>query len=283
MKLYTGLKLYKFHEGKDTPEIIRVLDICEDKKRIEYMRSDGEVKKMTFKEARSYKILAPDGLLIFFTPKVANDTDAAVALTQFPKSGISMKTNECEPYAICRQLSVDVFSTISNGGNMVYGTSISKDTCPSNMNFRMFFDFENMGYKKNVAVYLDDTVDTILSLIDQERFDNVLEDLYNKYSSIFAGFVRSFKDLLEQNRFMYDFRKCFDILEVPFTIDDSVDYLSDLNVQYLASTLGIQILDTYMIKYSKEINTKEFNREYIFITSAADNHNSVYIVCFDKA
>lgn len=282
MKFYTGLKLFKFHEGKDTPELIRVLNIYEDKKRIEYMCSDGEIKKMTFKEAKSYKILAPDGILLFFTPKVADDIDVAVTLTQFPKSGISMKTNEYEPYAICRQLAVDVFSTMTRG-NMVYGMSISKDTCPANIDFKLFFDLENMGYKKNVVVYLDDTIDTILSLIDQMKFDKILEALYNKYSCIAGGFTRSFKELLDQNRFMYDFRKCFDIVEVPFAIDDSVNYLSDLNVQYLRSTLGIQILDTYMIKYSKEIDTREFNRDYILITSAADNHNSVYIVCFDKA
>ena len=283
MKFYTGFKLFKFHKGKDTPEIIRVLNVYEDKKRIEYINPDGEIKKMTFKEARSYNILAPDGLLLFCTPKVADDTDVAVVLTQFPKSGISMKTNECEPYAICRQLAVDVFSTIANGGNMAYGISVSIDTCPSNLDFKIFFDNENIGYKKNVAVYLDDTLDTILNLVDQHKFDSILESLHNKYHAIFGGFSKRLKELLEENKFMYDFRRCFDILEVPFSIDGSIDFLSDINTQYLMSTLGIQIIDTYMVKYSKEIDTREFNREYILVTSAADNHDSVYIVCFDKA
>ena len=281
--LYTGLKLFKFHEGKEDPEIIRVLDIDQEKKRFSYMCFDGEVKRMSFKDAKSYKILSPDGILIFFMPKVADDIDVAVGLSQFPKTSAVMKTNEGEPYVVCRQLALDVFSFIANGGNTVYGASVSVDTCPANLDFRMFVDFNDMGYRKKVAVYLDDTIDTIMALIDQEKFDNALKVLYSKYSHMYGGFVQSLKKLLEENKFMYDFRKCFDILEVPFTIDESADRLSDLNTRYLESTLGIQMLNTYMVKYSKEINTREFNREFILVTSAADNYNSVYIVCYDKA
>ena len=49
MKLYTGLKLFKFQEGKDAPDIIRVRDIYNDKKQIEYIDHNGNRKKMTFK------------------------------------------------------------------------------------------------------------------------------------------------------------------------------------------------------------------------------------------
>lgn len=284
MKLYTGLKLFKFQEGKDAPDIIRVRDIYNDKKQIEYIDHNGNRKKMTFKEAKSYKILAPDGLLIFATANVHDDIDVIVTLTQFPKSDIKMKTSEGEPYMISRQLAVDPFSMMADSDNISYGVSISTETCPANMDFEWFFDFNTMGYKKNVAVYIDDTIDIILSLIDTEKFDNVLIALHDKYSSMFKGFCRSIKQLLEDNAFMYDFRRCFGIIELPFTIDDSVDYLSDLNAQYLGKNhLNATILETYIVRYSKEINTNEFKRDFVLVTSAEDGYDKVFIVGYDKA
>ena len=282
MKLYTGLKLFKFQDGKETPDIIRVRDIYNDSKQIKYITSDGKTRKMTLKEADSYKILSPDGLILFATVKVNDDTDVVATLTQFPKSGVEMKTKENHPYSISRQLSIDPFCLMADPNNISYGVSISIDTCPANMNFEWFFAFNNMGYKKNVAVYLDDTLDGILSLIDTEKFDQALVEMYNKYSSRFGGFCKSLKEMLEENRFMYDFRRCFDIIELPLTIDGSLDYLSEANTEYLGRIINEIIMETYMVKYSREINTREFGREFVLVTSATDNYDKVFIVGYDK-
>lgn len=282
MNLYTGLKMYRFTDNSDKPEIIRIRDIYQDKKQVSYLNAENKVRKMSMKDVKSYKILSPDGLLIFANVSLETDNDVVVLLNQFPKSDVKIKTKEGEAYAICRQLAIDPFSIMSHPNSIFYGISISIDTCPANMDYGWFFAYKTIGYKKNVAVYLDDTIDSIISLIDTEKFDTILMGLHNKYSSQFKGFCKSLRELIDENSFMFDFRKCFDIIEVPFHIDDSVDYLSDENVSYLESIIGESIMETYMMRYSKEINTNEFAREYILVTSAADNHDKVFIVGYDK-
>lgn len=282
MNLYTGLRMYRFVENSDKPEIIRVKDIYHDKKQISYFDTENKVRKMSIKDAKSYKILAPDGLLIIANVSLENDNDVVILLNQFPKSDIQMKTKEGESYAICRQLSIDPFSMMSQPNSVFYGISISVDTCPANMDYGWFFAYKSIGYKKNIAVYLDDTTDSIISLINTEKFDSTLMNLHNKYASQYNGFCKSLKELIDENSFMFDFRRCFNIIEVPFHIDDSVDYLSDENTAHLGSIIGETITETYMMRYSKEINTNEFARDYILVTSAADNHDKVFIVGYDK-
>ena len=42
-------------------------------------------------------------------------------------------------------------------------------------------------------------------------------------------------------------------------------------------------METYLVKYSKEINLKEIKRDYILATSIADGCKDIYIVGYDPA
>jgi hypothetical protein len=109
-----------------------------------------------------------------------------------------------------------------------------------------------------------------------------LDELHKKYSSYYEGFCKTLKELIDKNSFMVDFRKCFNIIEVPFHIDDSVDFLSNENMAYLSTVTGDNIVETYVMRYSKEINTHEFSRDYVLVTSAFDKYDKVFIVGYDK-
>ena len=80
---------------------------------------------------------------------------------------------------------------------------------------------------------------------------------------------------------MYDFRCLFNIKEVPFHIDEESESLSAENVAYLSSELNINILETYVLKYAKDIDLNSITRNYILVTSAQDMYNGVYIVGYD--
>ena len=248
MNLYTGLKMYKFPNGSDKPDIIRIIDNDYSNKKVSYLDSENRIRKMSTKEARSYKTLAPDGLVIIANVTVASDT-----------------TTDNDVVVL-----------------LIYGISISTETCPANMDYNWFFAYKDIGYKKSIAVYLDDTLESILSLIDSRKFDTVLDELHKKYSSYYEGFCKTLKELIDKNSFMVDFRKCFNIIEVPFHIDDSVDFLSNENMAYLSTVTGDNIVETYVMRYSKEINTHEFSREYVLVTSAFDKYDKVFIVGYDK-
>lgn len=282
-KLYIGLKLYKFKEGNTDPDVIRITGIKHDKKLIRYITSDGKTKKMTFAQTNAYRILAPDGLLIASILNCGNEKDVAVFLDQMPKSTTKTKTDGKVPYVVCRQLAVDIFSSISTGDASIYGVCINVDSCPPNIPYNAYLACDSMELKKCVAVYLDDTLDVILSLIKTEKFDKTLTDIHDKYHSIANGFVTSLKELLEQNSFMFDFRRCFDIIELPGSIDPDFDSLSEFNADYLGKQLNKSILATYVVKYSNRIDTTKFARPHALVSSATDNHKDIYIVGYDTA
>ena len=51
MNLYTGLKMYKFPNGSDKRDIIRIIDNDYSNKRVSYLDSENRIRKMSSKEA----------------------------------------------------------------------------------------------------------------------------------------------------------------------------------------------------------------------------------------
>ena len=281
-KIYTGSKFFRYIDGIVEPEIIRIRNIDYDKNLVKYYDSEGDKKKISYDFLiKNYKMLSPDGLINFSIVNVNEDKDIIVALKPFPKSTDELNNMDNIPYAVCRQMAADVFSNNFNPDNIIIGVSMSKDTCPANVDFNLMMACTGLIYNRMVAVYLDDTLDTILGLFDNSIFDKAFEELYEKMSYI-PGMCKTLKELLHTNRFMYDFRKCFKIVEIPFTIDEKTEGLSDENIRYLQNELKINIVETYVVRYSRDIDLRQIKRDYILATSAQDEYSDVYIVGYDK-
>ena len=95
----------------------------------------------------------------------------------------------------------------------------------------------------------------------------------------------SLKDLLETNKFFYDFRTCFNIKEIPFHINDEDETLNDANKLYLSKELNEDIMNTYVLKYSKEYNLSKIERDYVLVSPIEDEQtrkNNVFIVGYDS-
>lgn len=280
-KIYTGSKFYRYIDGEEYPEIIRIRNIDYDKRQVKYFDSDGDKKKMSYDYlVKEYKMLSPDGLINFASVQVADNPDVIVALQPFPKNDVSTMDNI--PYAICRQMVADVLSNLTDPDNFILGSSISKDTCPVGVDYKCLLACSGLNYNRMVAIYLDDTLDEILRLFDNTIFDKVFDELSTKYPDG-RGICTSLRELLESNHFMYDFRKCFNIIEVPGLIDESSEALSEQNIAFLEKELKVNILETYLIKYNREVNFAEFKRDYVLVSSAHGNFSEVYIVGYDKA
>lgn len=289
--IHVGSKFFRYVEkdGVQTPDIIRIISTDPIKDRIRYFDNDGKKKSITYEYLiENYKMLKADGMLIFTIVSVGAANDVMVALKDFARIGDPL------PYAVCRQSIHDFFGEHNN--KMSVGVSVSQDTCPANIDFRsvMICEPTKNPYTKSVLVYLDDTLEEILKFIRPTKFDNTLVSLKEEakkeleaqryvLDGNILGYCTTLKELLTMNNFMYDFRKCFNIMEVPFHIDSSRDTLNAENVLYLEKEFKANIMETYMIKYTKEIDLKTIKRDYCLITSAADQYKEVYIVGYDKA
>lgn len=282
--IHTGQKFFRFLEGSETPSIIRILKVDQKKNTVRYL-SDEKKETMTIEELDTYKALRADGIIMFSIVNVSEVQDVIVALSKFPnETGL--------PYAVCRQSIFDFFSnnTTKYDDRIYTGVSVSQDTCPANIDFKQVMSCNGVEYNKPVAIYLDDTLDDILSLFRHERFDKVLSELeatskanLQHQNKLILGYNKSLRELMTANNFMYDFRKCFGIMEVPDKVDEESEALSPVNILYLENELKVNIMETYLVKYTREIDLRSIKRNYVLVSSAAENFSSVYIVGYDKA
>lgn len=281
-----GKKLYRYLEDSDNPEIIRILNINYDKNIVKYKTESGERKKGDYKNIkRDYRTLAPDGEIIFTVCKIGIDSDVIVAMQSFMRleEEYDRLNKKYMPYVVCRQLVADVFSNMANPDNVVIGASISVDTCPPNIDYACLLASDGVDYTNSIAIYKDDTLEDILSLFDNKPYDDALLSLEPAYGQV-NGYCHSLKELLESNNFMYDFRKCFNIMEIPFEINEEdieEGHLDFPNTEYLAKELKVNIQETYLVRYSREINFSKIKRDYVLVASAKENYANLYLVGYD--
>lgn len=279
IKIHPGTKFFRFIDEKEEPDIIRIISADNDTKKVRYFDSDGKRKNTTIDDILdNYKMLKGDGMILFTIVSVGDAPDVVVALKDFKR------IDDPLPYAVCRQSIHDFFG--EHNKNVSVGISVSQDTCPANIDFRMVLTCQKEKYSYPVIIYLDDTLEEILKFVRPKRFDTALRTLKSASIQQFGyeilGYCDTLKDLLTYNNFMYDFRKCFNIIEVPFHIDGDRDSLDMDNITFLEDELKTKIIETYMIEYTKEIDLKTIKRDYCLITSAEDQYKKVYILGYDK-
>lgn len=283
VKIYCGSKFFRF--VNDQLEMIRVYKVDDKKQQVRYFTAEKEKKSMSVDYLlNNYKRLAPDGMIIVSVVMTGEVRDVIIALK-------NLRTNVGNlPDVVCRQGIYDVFSHITNRDeNTIYvGISMSQDSCPADINFQ---DTLACTSKKDdselpIFVYLDDSLDEILSLFSHKRYDDAIKECsLSLKGSIkdknIIGTTMSLRELLEYNNFMYDFRRCFKIMELPFHIDTETEGLSQENILYMEKELQVNIMETYVMEYSREIDLKSIKRDYMLVVSAADKFDKVYICGYD--
>lgn len=277
-KTLVGQKLYKTLENGSI-YIIRVLRRqnettygCIDEK--------GKKLKITEEEMKQYTKLKPDGYVTFSIVNLDNNIKDVIVAVHRQKD---VEQNIQIPYAVCRQSIMDVFSNQVRNSYITYiGVSVNIENIPEGVDYRMVLACNSVEYATMISVYLDDTLDEILSLLNkQEKFDMILNHLANniKQERVF-GYCKSLKQLLIENNFMYDFLRSFNIHQVDFTTIINNGYtLNPEQRVYLEDLLKIEMFETYVVKYTKEIDLNKIKRNHVLIS---DKNNDIYIIAYDK-
>lgn len=279
MKIFLGDKFYRYIEETDKVEIIRICKI-KNENSFTYITDNGTKCNITKTELlNDYTRLKADATLAFTIVNLQGDMkDVIVAM---------YKTKELEdgnnlPYAVCRQNIFDLFTNqVQKGKTMYFGVSVSVDTIPEDIPFEMTLACNGIAYDNKVSVYMDDTLETILSFVNTSKFDAVLNNLYTKINkNEIKGYCNSLKQLLVENDFMYDFLRAFDIHRVDFELETQENDELDVNQRIIIEEmLKVEMFRTYVLEYSKEVNLKEIKRSYILVS---DKNKKLYIVGYDK-
>ena len=277
MKIYLGDKFYKYIEEKDEIEIIRIKKI-QNENLFSYIK-DGETHKISREQLlNEYTRLKPDGILAFTIVNLENKLkDVIVALyrTKDLNNGISI------PYCACRQNIFDMFTNqVQKGKTMYVGVSVSQETMPDDTPFEIVLACNGIDYMNQVSVYLDDTLEQILSFVNKSKFDLTLTNIHNNVTNNdIKGYCTTLNQLLTENDFMYDFLRAYNIIRVNFAIDKEQTELDPFRREYVEGLIKEEMFKTYVVKYDKEIDLNKIERSHIIIS---DKNKEIFIIAYDK-
>lgn len=290
-------KLYKYPIGayffKYENEDLVLLRLWKVKDKNRYIMKDMKENvsvRLTKDQFESYTMLKPDGLIVHV---LASDPMQGIDTLCMLYKLEDIDNNIPEPYAVCRQNIIDPFETLlNNDPNKTYvGVSISKDTAMEGFDFRSVCSAAGIREQRMHFVYKDDSLDDILKFANQVMFDKALGIIKNHMDESdnmkYVGFKNTYRELLEENDFMYDFRRAFGIIRINLAIDTSIERWTDdgiykfnyKEVEVIESITKHQVIDPVLIKYDKSIDLDEIKRSYIIFE---DTNKNIYVLSYDK-
>ena len=272
-------KFYKVNED-DSIEFLRLVKVKNADCYV-LLNSKKERVKLTEDELSKYVKLRPDGYINYSIVSLdAGIKDVIVSM--FRREDI--ENGDVIPYCICRQNIFDLFTNnlVKDNETQFVGCSVSKDTCPADIDYKMIMGCNSIIENINVSMYVDDTLDDLLEPISILNFNDTLFKNYIKSrNENIHGYCKDLKQLLHMNNFIYDVLKAFGIIKVPFTtIYDQKSYeIHTLNREWLENYLKVEMFKTFVVPFTKEIDLKKIKRDHVIIS---DNNNEIFIVLYDK-
>ena len=290
-------------EEKDEIIIYRIVSIKNETDIVVQDDNGSKFSTTISKLKEDYKLLNPDGFLSFNIVYIDGGLGGRfddVIVTLHTRE--DMQSTSKIPTVICRQNINDLHASAlklkSNGTDKdFFGMSISKETCPEDVPFESILSCDGLVKSIPVAVYIDDKFDDIMSIIKHKEFNKILESiftehvkkecegktlLYNRMIQLQTvdGFVKTLRELLVSNNFMYDFRRTFNILPLKnINISEEID-ISNKNtlMMVLSDLLNINIVNIKVIKFAKDIDLTRLAYSYQLVS---DESEDIYLVLYE--
>lgn len=293
--LLLGTKYYRY-EGDDI-KLIRVMKFYSETEVKVFEDDTKETKKITIKDLEEQYIrLNPHAVINFCIAKLRDGLDDVIVTVHKMSD---LMSNEPTPYCVCRQNITDIFANQIQLSNKMYvGCCMSLETCPPDIDYRIMIACDGMHKCVNVCAYMDDSLDSILEFIKVKEFNNTLESLFIDHVNAvvkndptlammkerilklesYDGYCKTLKLLLEQNNFMYDFYRAFNIIP----IDEEVIYneegaVTDNIVEIISNLYEVNIVSTLCMKYWYDIDLENINNDYVLIM---DKNNKLFVVAY---
>lgn len=211
------------------------------------------------------------------------------------------KTNNLEkskenlpiPNLVLRQNIFNPTLTISGFNDIKIGLAMS-DPNPTNTSevLDMFEEGMDTISTYQTMLYVDDTLDSILNILDSKCIKDVESTLekikiyYEKNPTKISGCASTIKELMTETNFIYHFRNIFNIGYIDWEIDlGSESHTEDGNIKLnnkqhkmLEDSIRKYIYDIIIIKYDKDIDmTKIINTPHVIISDKSEN---IYLISY---
>ena len=190
---YKGLKYYTYNDNHEVV-VLRLKKIKNSDLYIMLDKDNNEVR-LSKKEFDKYIKLNQDGFVTF--SRVALEQGIEDVIVSLHRREDLSSTSV--PYAVCRQNIFDIFTNqINRDENMMYvGVSVSKDTCPVDVDYNITLACNGVLESDIVNVYLDDTLEDIMRFINPVNYDRVLKRLYDDIGNnkTVSGYCKSLNEL----------------------------------------------------------------------------------------
>lgn len=295
--LMLGSKYFRYIEN-DEIEIVRIYKSNGLEVKVYIDGDKNNTLKLTAEQLqKDYMRLNPHAIVNFCIAKVGNNLDDVI-VTMHKMS--DLMSNEPTPYCVCRQNITDVFANQIKISNKMYvGCSMSLETCPPDIDYRMMIACNGLDKCINVASYMDDTLDDLLHMVKTKDFDRTLESLFIDHINYtvkdvptiaamksrmlkldkYDGYCKTLKTLLEDNNFMYDFYRAFGILpiDVKVNYDEETGVVSDDIIEILSNINNVNITSTLCMEYWYDIKLDEIDNDYMLIM---DKDNKLYVIAY---
>lgn len=309
MNIIKNTRYYKWIEN-DVLEEVRITKIQNESTvgvLVTKGPNSGEYRKIDFSILTDdYIRLIPDGYITFSIvtlSKYLKDVVVVVNRNEDTQKGDGI------PYCVCRQCVLDLFAKQLSPDNVDYvGISISKDTCPADIDFSNYLACESVEKSEVVAYYIGDKLDIILSILSYAKtYNSILTDLHDshckylsekdrflyeikKHDEIIDGYCKDIKTLLSINNFEYDLQTAFNIIPLDILFDTGDGYgiavidpangnytLTEKAREVLSNILLMSIDKSIIVQYEKDIDLSAIKRRYCLIS---DFNKNVYVVAY---
>ena len=285
-----GCKYYKYDEENNL-DLIRIVGV-QNTETIKIRHQDGTEEKVSpNKVLENYRMLNSDGIITFSLVTVdagngQNIDDVIICIHR----KTDLDNGNAVPYAVCRQNINDIFYEYMNPNpEVIYaGCSVSID--------RILMACNDVKKSYGVNIYLDDDLDTILSMVKLKDFDRALQNLLDAHLKYYSpnrviipkpnksyhGYCPNVKTLLLDNNFMYDFNTCFGItplsIELSFT-DESEEHLDDKCRLALSMIFRENITNTYVIPFGHDIDKDKIGIDHMMVKTPSGR---LYVIGYTK-
>lgn len=284
----------------DKIETLRVIELLNEDALLKNLDTSDTfiLSEATLKN--KYVKINPDAFInIFFT-----DMDSEPDMYIFVHKTMSMvhsvnNINYNTPDIIARQYYTDSETyDVMNPNNLTFGFCIPISSETNKEFIESITQFKNIDYFVSVAVYADDTVDSIIETLSRKIYRRINSNLkaikadFNKRNkeNIYTqtGLSNTLKEFFENVSFIGYFRQIFNILKVdwPIAIDnpsneieDGVYELNKLQIEKIENILNKVIKPISCIEYKRDIDIKKIvSFEHIMIS---DETEKIYLFVYE--
>ena len=288
--LLLGAKYYRYDEQNNI-EVIRIYKF-NDLEVKAYLDNDKEDKrKLTMEELnKNYVRLNPHSIINFCIVKIKDGLDDVIVMMHKMSD---LQKEEPTPYCACRQNITDVFANQIRLSDKLYvGCCMSLETCPPDVDYRIMLACDKISKCINLCAYMDDTLESILDIVKTKEFDitlqalfadhvkfeikqnPVLESMKSRIMSLdtYNGYCQSLKTLLEQNNFMYDFYRGFNIIPIDKEVTyDNEGVLNPEITKIIGDIFEVNITSTLCMPYWYDIDLSQIDNTYVLLMDKNDN------------